>query len=81
MENSRFLFTPYLQNHSHPIHLDETKEISLLVSRVKASTDARAFYSCATSLWNNLLLSIHSDISVATSKKHLKTCLFDLAFP
>ena len=50
-------------------------------SRVKTNTGARAFHSCAPFLWNNLPLSVHSAISVATIKKHLKTHVFDLAFP
>ena len=54
---------------------------SLSVPSVKTNTGARAFHSCAPSLWNNLLLSVRSAISVATFKKHLKTHLFDLAFP
>ena len=53
---------------------------SLSVPRVKTSTGARAFYSCAPSLWNNLPLSVRSASSVATFKKYLKTHLFDLAF-
>ena len=58
-----------------------SKGISLSIPRVKTNTGARAFYSCALSLWNNLLLSVHSTISFATFKKHLKTHLFDLTFP
>ena len=53
---------------------------SLSVARVKTNTGARAFHSCAPSLWN-LPLSVRSAISVATFKKHLQTHLFDLAFP
>ena len=54
---------------------------SLSVPRVKTNTGARAFHSCAPSLWNNLSRSVRSAISVSTSKKYLKTHLFDLAFP
>ena len=61
--------------------LRSNQGISLLVPRAKANIGARAFHSCAPSLWNNLPLSVHSAISVATFKKHLKTHLFDLAFP
>ena len=53
----------------------------LSVPKVKTNTDARAFHSCAPSLWNNLPLSVCSAISVATFKKYLKTHLFELAFP
>ena len=53
----------------------------LSVSRVKTNTGARAFHSCAPSLWNNLPPSVCAANSVATFKKHLKTHLFDLAFP
>ena len=54
---------------------------SLSVPRVKTINGARAFHSCAPSLWNNLPLSVRSASSVATFKKYLKTHLFDLAFP
>ena len=55
--------------------------ISLSVPRVKTNIGAGALYSCASSLWNNLSLSVSSAISVATFKKYLRTHLFDLAFP
>ena len=61
--------------------LRSNNDNSLSVPRVKTNTGARAFHSCAPSLWNNLPLSVRSAISVATFKKHLKTHLFDLAFP
>ena len=54
---------------------------SLSVPRVKTNTGARAFHSCAPSLWNNVPLSVHSASSVATFKKYLKTHLSDLALP
>ena len=54
---------------------------SLSVSWVTTNTGARAFHSCAPFLWNNLPLSFHSAISVATFKKHLQIHVFDLAFP
>ena len=53
--------------------LRSNKDNSLSVPRVKTNTGARAFHSSALSLWNNLLLSVHSAISVATFKKYLKT--------
>ena len=53
---------------------------SLSVFRVKTNTGARAFHSCAPSLWNSLPLSVRSASSVATFKKYVKTHLFDLAF-
>ena len=49
---------------------------SLSVPRVKTNTGARAFHSCASSLWNNLPLSVRSASSVATFDKYLKTHLF-----
>ena len=55
--------------------------ISLLVPRVKTNAGARAFHSCAPSLWNNLPLSVHSATAGATFKRCFKTHLFDLAFP
>ena len=61
--------------------LRSNNDNSLSVPRVKTNTGAKAFHSCAPSLWNNLPLFVCSAISVATFKKHLKTHLFDLAFP
>ena len=61
--------------------LRSNNDNSLSVPRVKTNTGARAFHSCAPSLWNNLPLSVCSASSVATFKKYLKTHLFDLAFP
>ena len=61
--------------------LRSNNDNSLSVPRVKTNTGARAFHSCAPSLWNNLPLSVRSACSVATFKKYLKTHLFDLAFP
>ena len=61
--------------------LRSNNDNSLSFPRVKTNTGARAFHSCAPSLWNNLPLSVRSAISVATFKKYLKTHLFNLAFP
>ena len=67
---------------SLPSHsLRSSNDNSLSVPRVKTNTTARAVHSCASSLWNNLLLSVRAAISVATFKKYLKSHLFDLAFP
>ena len=63
------------------LSLRSNNENSLSVPRVKINTSARAFHSCAPSLWNIPRLSVHSASSVATFKKYLKTHLFDLAFP
>ena len=61
--------------------LRSNNDNSLSVPRVKTNTGARAFHSCAPSLWYNLPLSVRSASSVATFKKYLETHLFDLAFP
>ena len=61
--------------------LRSNRASTLSIPRIKTNTGARAFSSCAPSLWNNLPLSVHSATSVATFRKHLKTYLFDLAFP
>ena len=67
---------------SLPSHLlRSNRGISMSVPRVKTNSGARAFHCCAPSLWNSLLLSVRSAISVAAFKKHLKTYLFDLTFP
>ena len=65
---------------SLPSHsLRSKNDNSLSVPRVKTNIGARAFHSCAPSLWNNLPLSVCSAISVVTFRKHLKTHLFDWA--
>ena len=61
--------------------LRSNNDNTLSVPRVKTVTGARAFHSCAPSLWNNLPLSVRSTISVVTFKKYLKSHLFVLAFP
>ena len=61
--------------------LRSNNDNSLPVPRVKTNTGARAFHSCALSLWNNLPLSVRSGISVATFKKYVNTHLFDSACP
>ena len=66
-----------LPSHS----LRSNKGISLSVPIVKTNSGARAFHSCAPSLWSNLPLSVPSAISLGAFKTHLKTDLFDLAFP
>ena len=53
----------------------------LTVPRVKTVTGSRAFSYCAPYLWNSLPLSLRSLDSVSSFRKHLKTYLFDLAFP
>lgn len=53
----------------------------LTVPRVKTVTGSRAFSYCAPTLWNSLPLSLRSLHTVASFRKHLKTYLFDLAFP
>ena len=61
--------------------LRSNRGITLSIPRIKTNTGARAFSSCAPSLWNNLPLSIRSATSVATFRRRLKTYLFDLVFP
>ena len=61
--------------------LRSNRGITLSIPRIKTNTGARAFSSCAPSLWNNLPLSVRSATSVATFRRRLKTYLFDLAFP
>ena len=60
--------------------LRSSRGIALSTPRIKTNTGARAFSSCAPSLWNNLPLSVRSATSVATFRRRLKTYLFDLAF-
>ena len=57
--------------------LRSNRGITLSIPRIKTNSGARAFSSCVSSLWNNLPLSVRS----ATSRRRLKTYLFDLASP
>ena len=61
--------------------LRSNRGITLSIPRTKTNTGARAFSSCAPSLWNNLPLSVRSATSLATFRRRLKTYLFDLASP
>ena len=61
--------------------LRSNRGITLSIPRINTNTGARAFSSCAPSLWNNLPLSVRSAASVATYRRCLKTYLFDLALP
>ena len=61
--------------------LRSNRGITVSIPRIKANTGARAFSSCAPSLWNNLPLSVRSATSIATFRRRLKTYLFDLASP
>ena len=67
---------------SFPSHsLRSNRGISLSIPRTKTSTGSRALNFCGPSLRNSLLLSVHSVISVATFKKHLKTHLSGWPYP
>ena len=61
--------------------LRSSRGITLSVPRIKTNTGARAFSSCAPSLWNNLPLSVRSANLVATFRRRLKTYLFRLGLP
>ena len=61
--------------------LRSNRGITLSIPRIKTNTGGRAFSSCAPSLWNNLPLCVRSATSIATSRRRLKTYLFDLASP
>ena len=61
--------------------LRSNNEILLSVPRVKTMTGARAFSSCAPTLWNRLPLSVRSSDTVSVFRKRLKTHLFGLAYP
>ena len=61
--------------------LRSNRGITLSIPRIKTNTGARAFSSCALSLWNNLPLSVRSATSIANFRRRLKTYLLDLAFP
>ena len=61
--------------------LRSKRKISLSVPKIKTNTGARAFSSCAPSLWNNRPLSVRSATLVATFRRRLKTHPFHFAFP
>ena len=61
--------------------LRSNRRITLSIPRIKINTGARAFSSCAPSLWNNLSLSVRSATSVVTFRRRLKPYLFDLGSP
>ena len=61
--------------------LRSNRGITLSIPRIKINTGARAFSSCAPSLWNNLPLSVRLATSVATFRRRLKTYFFNLASP
>ena len=75
-----------MQAKSLPSQLRRSnKGITLSVLMVKTNTGARPFQSCSPSLWNHLLLSVHSVVHSATStvifRKRLRMHLLDLTFP
>ena len=80
MKNSLFTFTTCLPHLFLPVHWDQTMVI-VCQSLGSRPTQVQELFTLAPPLWDNLLLSVHSAISDATFKKHLKTHLFDLAFP
>ena len=61
--------------------LRSNRRITLSIPRTKTNTGARALSLWARSLWNNLSIYVRSATQVATSRRHLKTYLFNLAFP
>ena len=81
-------------NEKHPIYfhsliaislpsgsLRSNRGITLSIPRIKTNTGARAFGSCAPSLWNNLPLYVRSATSVATFRRRLQTYFFQLGLP
>ena len=63
---------------SHSLRSNNDNRLS--IPGIKTNTGCKSF-SLFFTLWNNLPLSVHSAISVATFKKYLKTHIFELAFP
>ena len=80
-KNSLFISTPCLPHCSHPVHWDRTKVI-VCQSLGSRPTHVQELFTLVLCLfWNNPPLSVCLAILVVTFKKHLKTHLFDLAFP
>ena len=61
--------------------LRSNRGITLSIHRMRTNTGARAFSSCAPSLWNNLLLPVCSATLVATFRRRLKNIPFRLGLP
>ena len=61
--------------------LRSNRGITLSVPRIRTNTGARAFSSCAPSLWNNLPLSVCSATSVATFRSLETSTLFGKSSP
>ena len=61
--------------------LRSNRGITLSIPRIKTNTGARAFSSCAPSLWNNLPLSVRSATSVATFRRRPQNIPFRLGLP
>ena len=59
--------------------LRSNRGITLPIPRIKTNTGARAFSSCAPSLWNNLPLSVRSATSVATFERTSQNIPFRLS--
>lgn len=61
--------------------LRSNKGTLLTIPRIRTAMGTRGFYSSGPTLWNSLPYSLRSATSTATFRKHLKTHLFDLAYP
>ena len=71
----RFLIAIFLPSRS----LRSNRGITLTIPRIRTNTGARAFSSCAPSLWDNLPPSVRSATSVATFRRRLET--YQLGLP
>ena len=61
--------------------LRSNKGLLLSLPRTKTKSGTRAFSSAAPAVWNKLPLSVRSCATLLSFRKHLKTHLFNLAFP
>ena len=79
VHEKRIIYVHSMLAASPPSHsLRSNKGISLSFSRVKSNTGKRAFHPCASSLWNNLLLSVHSAFQLLPSKSEDTSLLLGL---
>ena len=61
--------------------LRSTSSNPLYIPRVKTKAGTRAFSVAAPTVWNSLPASVKSQGNIVSFRRHLKTYLFDAAYP
>ena len=57
------------------------EQIYLYIPRVKTKAGTRAFSVAAPKVWNSLPASVKSQGNIVSFRRHLKTYLFNAAYP